>query len=95
MDKLDKKTFLMGVLILSAAILAVGHLLVPQTPAIAATAVQNRDYQLVTAKIQSGGEALYVSDNRTGMVAVFQYNPTTRTVEPKKMRPLAEALGGR
>ncbi|HLL87795.1 MAG TPA: hypothetical protein VK324_00675 [Tepidisphaeraceae bacterium] len=93
MTKIDNKTFAIGMLGLSALVMTVAHLVISQQPAIAAEAVQNRDYQVVTAGIQAGGEALYVSDNRTGQVAVLVYDPGTRSVVVKKVRSLADAFG--
>jgi hypothetical protein len=90
--KIDNKTFAIGVLALSALVMAVAHLVVPQPPAVAALAVQNRDYQIVTAATQQGGEALYISDNRTGQVAVFSYDSTRRTVAVRKIRTLSDAF---
>lgn len=94
MNKIDNKTFAIGMLGLSALVMAVAHLVVSQPqPAFAGETVQNRDYQVVTARIQGGGEALYVSDNRTGQVAVFTYDPASRSVVVKKIRSLADAFG--
>ena len=47
------------------------------------------------ARNQQGGESLYVIDNNTGYMAVFMYDPGTRTVRPQAVRAIADAFGGR
>jgi len=90
---LDKKTFAIGLLSLSAVALLVANLIhVP--PAKAAMAIKDRDYQAVTARITKGGEALYLTDNRTGLIAVFMYDPSKRAVVPLAVEPVAKAFGG-
>ena len=80
-ENLDKKTFAIGILSLSAVALLVANLIhVP--PAKAAMAIKDRDYQAVTAHVSKGGEALYLTDNRTGKMAVFVYDPNRRAVVP-------------
>jgi hypothetical protein len=81
-NKNDKKTFITGVLSLTAALLLVGNYFAPQ-PAIATTSVKDRDFSLVTAAIQTGGDSLYVMDNRSGRVAVYSYDPSSRTIRPR------------
>lgn len=63
-------------------------------PAEAQVAVKDRTYQVVTARIQSGGEALYVTDNRTGMIAVFSYDPASRQVALRAVGHVADAFAG-
>ncbi len=63
-----------------------------QRSAEAATSVRDRDYHLVTARLQDGGEALYVTDNRTGVCAVFAFDPSTRTVTLRDAKPVAAAF---
>lgn len=61
--------------------------------ATAATSIKDRDYQIVTARTQDGGEALYITDNRTGLMAVFTFDPATRTLIPRDVRAVGEAFG--
>jgi hypothetical protein len=46
----------------------------------------------VTAAIQSGGEGLYIVDNRTGLIAIFTYDPNARAVVPRAARPVTDAF---
>ena len=91
MDKrLDKKLIAICVLTVSAVGLMLANFATP--PAKADTAVNTRDYQAVTARIQSGGEGLYIIDNRTGLMAIFTYDPNTRSVTLRAARPVADAF---
>ncbi len=78
----DKKIFAIGVLSLSAALLLVGNYFAPQ-PALATMSVKDRDFSMATAAIQTGGDALYVLDNRSGRVAVYAYDPSSRVIRPR------------
>ena len=71
---IDKKTFTIGVLCVTAVVLFAANLMLPQ-PADAAVAVKDRDYTAVTGRTAKGGDALFLTDNRTGMMAVFVYRP--------------------
>ena len=87
---MDRKLIAICVLSVSAVALMIGNFMTP--PAQAEVSVSNRDYQAVTASMQTGGDALYILDNRTGQLAVFTYDPNTRTMVPRAMRPLADAF---
>ena len=78
---LDKKTFVIGVLSLSAVILLVANILAPHH-AMAVDTIVNNDYSLSTCKAIQGGDNLYITDNHTGQMAVFAFNPNRRTLEP-------------
>jgi hypothetical protein len=92
---LDNKTFAIGVLTVTAAILMVAVVYKPQQ-AQAAEVVKGRDYTCVTARIAQGDDALYVVDGKTGLMAVFVYNPARKQIEPRAVKPVADAfaLGG-
>lgn len=85
---MDKKNFTIGVLAITAALLLLANLM--PAPTIAAEAVKDRDYQAVTARIQAGGEGLYVSDNRTGQIVVFSVDPATRRLVPRAVRSIGD-----
>ena len=89
----SKETFGIGILSLTALVLFIANYFLPALPAIASEAVKERDYQVVTARIQTGGEGLYVLDNKTGIIAILTYDPTTRRMIPRAARPLADAFG--
>lgn len=59
----------------------------------ASTSIKDRDYQLVTARTQDGGEGLYITDNRTGLMAIFTFDPAARTLVPRAVRPVSDAFG--
>ena len=60
-------------------------------PVAADEAVLNDEYQAVTARTQGGGEALYVVDNRTGMIPVFTAEPG-KGLQVRRVRALADAF---
>ena len=88
---MDKKTFGIGVLSITALLLTIACLL-PARQAQAAFAVKDRDYQLITAANQTGGDTLYVVDNRTGLMAIFIYNNNQGVMRPMQVRPVSMAF---
>jgi len=72
----DKKMFAIGVLSLTAAVLLIGNYFAPQ-PAMATSTIKDRDFSMVTAAVQTGGDAVYVLDNRRGRVAIYAYDPSS------------------
>jgi hypothetical protein len=89
---MERKKFTIAVLTATAALLGAAHWLVPQPTARAEAVVKDRDYQVVTCRIQNGGDALYVLDNRSGQIAVFIYDPGARAVRPMAVRNVADAF---
>jgi hypothetical protein len=87
---MDKKTFGIGMLSITAALLLIACLL-PSKPANADFAVKDRDYQLITAKGQNG-DTVYVVDNRTGLMAVFAFDNRARVMRPKQVRAVMDAF---
>ena len=87
---MDKKTFGIGILSLTSALLLIACLL-PQRSADANFVVKDRDYQLITAKGQNG-DSVYVVDNRTGLMAVFVYDNRARVMRPKQVRSVSDAF---
>ena len=91
---MDKKHFTIGVLSLSAVMLLAANLIQPRI-AEAAFVVKDNDYTAVTARTNKGGEALYILDNRTGMMVVMTYDVNRKAVVPvTPPRAIMEAFGG-
>jgi hypothetical protein len=88
--KKDSKIIAICFLAISAVALSIADFATPT--ARADTAVNSRDYQIVTGRIVTGGEGLYILDNRTGQIAVFTYDPSTRTLKPRVVRHVEEAF---
>jgi hypothetical protein len=88
---MDRKTLGIGILSTTAALLLVIHAFLP-SPAQAQVAIKERDYQVVTARITTGGDGLYIMDNRTGQVAVFTYDAASRGVRARTVRNVADAF---
>ena len=79
-------------LICSTIALMAAVFFVSPSTAPAEEAVKDRDYQVVTAEVQNGSEGLYILDNRTGLIAVFMYDPT-KGLQHKGTAPIANAFG--
>jgi hypothetical protein len=45
--------------------------------------IKDRDYQIVTGHAINGGDDLYILDNRTGLMAVFVFDPNRHGVFPR------------
>jgi hypothetical protein len=88
---MDKKLTAICIMTISAVALMIANFLTPP-PARAEAQAMNRDYQAVTAMIPSGGEGLYIVDNRTGLIAIFTYDPNSRSVVPRAARPVTDAF---
>jgi hypothetical protein len=88
---LDKKTFVIGVLSLSAVVLTAANLLQPRV-AEASFVVKDNDYTAVTARVNKGGEALYILDNRTGNMAVLNFEPGKGIVQIGTPKPVMDAF---
>jgi len=88
---MDRKTFSIGVLSITATILFVAQFL-PVRPAVASESIKDRDYTMVTALNVSGGDALYVTDNRSGQMAVFTWDSGSRSLHIRAVRTIADAF---
>ena len=87
----DRKSFLIGVLTLSAAILTLGHLQI--TPvAHASVTIIDDDYQLVTAKVRKGDDGVYVLHKRKNLVALFTWDPTKKALVASDVKSLDEIM---
>lgn len=89
----DRKSFLIGILTLSAAILCVGHLQLNST-AHAAESVMEDDYQLITARTTQGNDGLYVLDKRNNLVLLMTWDAAKKSITPKDVKSLDLVLNG-
>ena len=88
---MDRKLFGIGILTITAVLLFIAQFL-PVRIARADDAIKDRDYTLVTAHVTQGGDGLYITENRTGMMAIFTWDPASRTVKVRAVRPIADAF---
>jgi hypothetical protein len=86
---MDKKTFSIGILSLTAAVLFVANFM-PIRTVQAGEAIKERDFTIVTSRINQGGEALYICDNRTGQMAVFTWEAGKRQILLRDLRTITE-----
>lgn len=89
---MSNKNLGIGILIITAVILFVANLLPTQPTASAADSIKDRDYSLVTGASTTGGEVVYVIDNRSGLIAVFVWDANRRGLAVKDVRPIADAF---
>lgn len=89
---MDKKILAIGILSLTAVGLLVANFVSPPK-AQAAFTIRGEHYTATTGRINSGGEALYLT-NRDGLMAVFAYSPNTSRLEYKGGRSVIEMFNG-
>ena len=87
-DKNNKTIAVLGVVALA---LLVAHLILPQ-PVARADAAKDREYQIVTARVTSGGDGLYIHDVKTGQIAIFTYDPSAKQLKPRAVRQISDAF---
>lgn len=51
------------------------------------------DFSVATARVQNGGDALYIMDKRRGLLAVFTYDNASQTLRVRASEPVARAFG--
>jgi hypothetical protein len=88
---MDRKSYAIGVLTVTAVVLFIAQFL-PVRPAMAADSVRDRDWQVVTARSTKGDESLYVTDGKTGTVAVFTWEPSERRIKLRSTRSVSDAV---
>lgn len=91
---LDKKTFTIGVLSLSAVILLVANIFAPAPASASYNTIKDNDYQLQVANAIQGGDALYITDNRSGVMACFVFDPNRHTLVLQAAKPVQDAFAG-
>ena len=88
---MDRKSFAIGVLAVIAMVLFIAQFM-PVRPAMANDTVGDRDYQMTTARSVKGGDALYVFQRRSGLVAVFSWDAVDRRVKLRSVRSVNDAI---
>jgi hypothetical protein len=90
----DRKSFVIGILTLTAAILTVGHLQLA-TPANANVSVMDEDFQLVTARTNRGDDGVYILHKRKNLVALFTWDASKRMIVARDVKSLDVAMPAR
>ena len=52
------------------------------------------DYFVITNAGTGGSDVLYIADGRRGLMAVFQYDNASRSLQVRAIRPLTAAFSG-
>jgi hypothetical protein len=89
---MNSKTLTISTLSITALILLIAQFVPIQPIANADTTIKDRDYSLTTAISSQGGDIVYVTDNRTGLMAVFAWDSAGRTLQPRAGYSLADAF---
>jgi hypothetical protein len=79
------------ILSLTAVVLLAALAFLPSSSP-AQTSLKDGDFLASTFPSPTGSDALYVADTRTGMIAVFVYDPAARMLVPRAVRPIADAF---
>lgn len=91
---MKNQNYLIGLLAITATLLLTACLFVKtQQPAQGAFSIKDRDYIATTSPLQRGGDALYITDIRTGQMVVFIYDPATRALQVGAMLNVANLFG--
>ncbi|MFO0973720.1 MAG: hypothetical protein U1A27_09820 [Phycisphaerae bacterium] len=81
---IDRQTFAIGVLSITAAVLLVGILVVASLPAPALAVGQTDrggDYLMVTSQFNTGTELVFVVDGAVGRMIAYAYNLNTHGLQ--------------
>src|SRR5690349_10169227 len=89
---IDGKSIAIGLLTLGAMVLTWANLGSNTNTARADFALKGREYQVLTARVAQGGDGIYLVDNRTGLMAVFTYDPASRSLKPQAVKPVTDAF---
>jgi hypothetical protein len=91
---MDKKTYAIGILALTAVVLFIAQFL-PIQPAVVSASEAVRDpateIQMVTARNTQGGDSLYII-SRDGVMVVLQYDPQMKGMRVQATRSLPEVI---
>lgn len=87
----DKKTFTIGILSLSAVILLVANLLAPRPTSAAYETEHDNDYTMVIAP-STNGDVVYLTEKRSGKMAAVTFNVGRRTLVLQDAQPVQNAF---
>jgi hypothetical protein len=77
---MTKKNLSIAILFVSAVFLGSANYFLSPPPAMAATTVMGKGYQVCTATIQQGTDGVYILNNQTGIITCYSYDPTVRRI---------------
>jgi len=83
------------ILAVTAMLLVVAIIVVPSAVTGQVVTTKGGDYLIATHKTAGGGDALYITDTRIGVMGVFTWDPMVRGLVLRTVRPLPDAFGGR
>ena len=87
---MKNNTIATWLLTLSAVLMLIACIVV-ERPVQAQEVSSNRDYTVATHPGQSG-DAVYIIDHNRGLVGVFLWDSTTRSLQARAVRPINDAF---
>lgn len=88
--KTEKNTITL--LCITALLLLLACIFVPQRSAEAEVTVNTRDYLLCTYPTSTGNDAIYIANTRTDKIAVFVYDSSRKALEPMAIRAISDGF---
>ena len=82
------------ILSVTAVLLLAAVIFLPR-PATAEQAMKEGDFLIATHAAAGGSDAVYIAERSTGMIVAFTYDPQTKKLAPKAIRPVADAFAGK
>ena len=82
------------ILSITAVLLLAALIFLPR-PASGETAMKEGDFLIATHPVAGGGDAVYIAERTTGLIVAFTYDPQTKKLAPKAIRPVADAFANR
>jgi hypothetical protein len=80
------------ILAITAALLMGALFFLPGRTATAEVALKEEDYLVATYPSNQGDDALYITDTRSGVIAVFIWDRNQKALVPKAMRRLEDGF---
>jgi hypothetical protein len=80
------------ILTMTAIALTLALVFIPKPAAGDGLVWKDQDYMIATFPTQVGGDALYVTDTRNGVMGVFVWDSASRTLEAQALRQLGDAF---
>ena len=86
----EKRTI--AILLTTAVLLTLAIVFVPRPATGQQVTAKAGDYLISTHKVAAGGDALYIADTRMGVIGVFIFDPNSRSLQLRALRPIGDAF---
>jgi hypothetical protein len=79
------------ILSITATLLFAALIFLPR-PAAGEQAMKEGDFLIATHAGSGGSDAVYIAERTTGLIVAFTYDPQTKKLMPRALRPVADAF---